>query len=72
MYLVTALAVLLVSLAVVVAGYALVAAAQDAIAATVLWWIACGLLLLTLIDLVLVVAVLALRELDRGEDELEE
>jgi hypothetical protein len=69
--LVAALAVLLVSLAVTVAGYALVAAAQDLAAARVLWWIVCGILMVSLVDVTLIVGVLALKELDRGEDEIE-
>lgn len=66
--LVAALAVLLVALAVAVAGYALVSAAQDATAARALWWLTMSLVMLLATDLVLLVGVLALRELDRGDE----
>ena len=68
LYLVAALAALLVALAVVVAGYALVAAAQDTEGAQALWWVVIGLLMLIATDLVLLVGVLALREIDRHEE----
>jgi hypothetical protein len=66
--LVAASAVLFVALAVVLAGYALVSAAQDAGGARALWWVLMGLLMLLVTDLVLLVGVLALREVDREEE----
>lgn len=68
LYLVGILAVLLVALAVAVAGYAVVAAVQDAAGAVILWRVVVGLLLLIATDLVLLVGVLALREIDRSEE----
>lgn len=67
--LVAAAAVLLVALAVLVGGYALASLAQDAVAATVLWWLSMALLMTLIGDLVLLVGVLALRELDQRDDE---
>jgi ABC-type nickel/cobalt efflux system permease component RcnA len=66
--LIASLAVLLVAFAVVIAGYALVSAAQDTAAAQALWWVGMSLLMLVLVDLVLLVGVLALRELDRDDE----
>lgn len=66
--LIASLAVLLVAFAVVIAGYALVSVAQDTAAAQALWWVAMSLLMLVLVDLVLLVGVLALRELDRDDE----
>ena len=63
-----ALAVLLVAFAVAITGYALVSAAQDAAAARALWYLAMAVLMLTAADLVLLVGVLALRELQRDEE----
>ncbi len=68
LYLVAALAVLLVALAVVVAGYALVSAVQDTAGAQALWWVVVSLLMLIVTDLVLLVGVLDLREIDRDEE----
>lgn len=68
LYLVATLAVLLVALAVVVSGYVIVSAVQDATGATILWRAIVGLLLLIATDLVLLVGVLALREIDRSEE----
>lgn len=66
--LVAILAVLLVALAVAVAGYAIVSAVEDTPGAVLLWRVVVGLLLLIGTDFVLLVGVLALREIDRNEE----
>ena len=63
------LALLLVALPVLVGGYAIAAAAQDAVAAKVLWWVAMSALMLIVADFALLVGVLAVRELQRRDDE---
>lgn len=67
LYLLAALAVLLVSLPVVLGGYVLTSAGQDTGAATLLWRTAMTLLMLIVVNLVLLVAAVALREVDREE-----
>ncbi len=60
--------VLLVAQAVLIGGYALASAAQDAVGAKALWWVAMSLLLLLVIDVLLLVGAIALRDLDRHDD----
>ncbi len=64
--------VLLVAFLVLVGGYTLASATNDAIGATVLWWIAMGCLMAVVVDVLLLVGVLgisALLYLDQREQQ---
>jgi hypothetical protein len=67
-FLVFALPVLVVAFGVVLGGAALAQATQDLPAGLVLRWIAMGLLMLAIIDLILLVGVLGIRALDEPPD----
>jgi hypothetical protein len=66
--LVFSLPILVVSFAALMGGSALARATQDAGAASALQWVAIGLLLLTVVDLVLLVGVLGLKALADDND----
>ncbi len=59
--------VLLVAFAVLIAGYALASATNDAMGATVLWWIAMGCLIMVAVDVLLLVGVLGISALVQHE-----
>ncbi len=62
------LPILVVSFAVLMGGSALARATEDMVAARALQWIAIGLLILTVVDLVLLVGVLGLKALGDKDD----
>ena len=66
--LVFALPILVVSFAVLMGGSALARATDDLPAASALQWIALGLLMLTVVDLVLLVGALGLKALADDDD----
>ena len=59
--------ILLVAFAVLVGGYALAAATNDALGATVLWWVAMSCLILIAVDVLLLVGVLGVSALIKLE-----
>ncbi len=59
--------ILLVAFAVLVGGYALASATQDALGSTVLWWLAMACLILYVIDVFLLMGVLGLAAIAKGD-----
>ena len=66
--LVFSLPILVVSFAVLMGGSALARATEDLAAAQALQWVAIGLLILTVVDLVLLVGALGLKALGEKDD----
>ena len=68
MILVLALPLLVAAFSVLMGGAALAAATEDAAGAQALRWVAIGVLMLTVVDLVLLVGVLGLKALEKETD----